>query len=395
MPEIDLRALEEVLSSWEPDDPVDRHMHLFVNYPTIPFRREVGQHSAYEQEVERLRHEALVEILSDTRPDGMVRLIEGGEEPFTAGYAIATEKHDEVASEMLGWLGRDDTLGLAARMAGRDGGGIRRNWVAVTLTQISTLDAEARLHAYLSLPYRDEVLDLIPDETPEVQAGFWRGNPMLLLRSDRTEQIAKGLLDNGRPRSALSFLAHKVQSGTVSDGLLLRALRETGSGSEEPIVDAMIAYEAGVLLDTLERQGTDEALLASLEWMYFAILQHSRPPRALFRRLAATPFSSSNCSALCTGVHTRSLPRRSSTPRHTPRWRVSYSVLKEWRIPPGTARGRHGRRERAEYLDAPCPRAARRRGQDRHRRPVHRRAALRFARGLGRDLASRVGARPS
>jgi hypothetical protein len=49
------------------------------------------------------------------------------------------------------------------------------------------------------------------------------------------------------------------------------------------------AYEVGQLLDFLDSAGADEVTSARLEWAFFRVLEHTRPPRALYQALSADP----------------------------------------------------------------------------------------------------------
>ena len=338
MPEQDLNVLEGIATSWAPEDPVERYATLFVQHPGISFPR-LDDLAQYDLEVRRRRHEALAEIFSDSRPEALVRLIGESPEPFTVGISVADDQGDAVIAEMLTWLGGDDARrdaaqGWLVQMAEtRD-----TAWLAATLAEIAGLDDRARLHAYQSLSYRDEVLDLIPDEAPKIRQEFWQGSPLMLLRSDRVEEVATGLLDHERPRWALSYLSHKAYRQAVPRDLVLRALRETAApGSTEPVFDGMIAHEVGLLLDQLEKAEADEATLAGLEWTYFGILQHTRPSRALFRRLEQSP--EQFVELVCTvfrGVHEQPSKEEEFDAKAAALWRTGYSVLREWRRPPGT-----------------------------------------------------------
>lgn len=48
-------------------------------------------------------------------------------------------------------------------------------------------------------------------------------------------------------------------------------------------------YEVGVILDYLEQSGVETPVLASYEFAYFQLLEHTRIPRALFAALSDEP----------------------------------------------------------------------------------------------------------
>src|SRR5207249_1874239 len=65
--------------------------------------------------------------------------------------------------------------------------------------------------------------------------------------------------------------------------------RTLTSDSPDPGFASRAAYELGQLLDYLEGVAIDEATLARFEWSFFRVLEHTRPPRALYRALSADP----------------------------------------------------------------------------------------------------------
>lgn len=337
LPDLELDALDALADSWAPDDPVERWAHLFVGHPSIAYRR-MGNHEEYDEEVRRLRHQALEETLSDGVLDGLIRLSHASSEPFAVGWSVGQDRGDQVAEAMLSWFGRTDALGTAAHgwltylAYDRE-----PSWLIGFLKKVALLDDAARLSVYSQIPHRDEVLDLIRDETPEVRARFWQNGTLLWIGSERVEEIVTGLLEYGRPQVALSYLAHKAHGSTLEPELVQRVLLEaaTVTGSEAHHVGSF-DYEVGVLLDLLEQTVIDLSIIAKLELIYFEVLEYSRPPRALFKILEQEPgrFVELVC-IVYRAEDDKGVPNEPDAHAQA-RWRVSYGALRLWRRPPGT-----------------------------------------------------------
>lgn len=341
MPDADLVRLEALLASWAPDDPVAKHQMLFVQYPEISFPRDLDGGTGYDNEVARRKQLALAEILADGGMDAVLRLLVECPEPGSAAWFVAGEIGDELMGSLMPALGEEGSRGRAAvgwltRMAHERG----PDWLAATLVEIADLDAEGRVAAYAALPDRAEVLDVVQQESEAVQQRFWQAaSPLLLLRSDRLEEIVAGLIGHRRPRSALGYLSHKVRNVAVSPDLVLQALDETAKTTEpEQLLDAMLPYEVGVLLDFLESSGVPDEDVASREFVYYAVLQHSRASRALAKMLSANPefFVELVCVVYLADGETQPSDKEYDAAAAA-RWRTSYALLRDWRTLPGTA----------------------------------------------------------
>jgi hypothetical protein len=80
------------------------------------------------------------------------------------------------------------------------------------------------------------------------------------------------------------------EAALVDVSLVEAVLERAAMGpSDESHLAARNSWEAGRLLDYLERAGSDIATRSGLEFLYIHLLQFSRPPRALSAALAADP----------------------------------------------------------------------------------------------------------
>jgi hypothetical protein len=337
LPGVELDRLDALADSWSPNDPVERWSHLFVGHPSIAYPR-MGNHEAYDEEVRRLRHQAFEEILVNGDLGGLIRMSHASSEPFAVGWSAGEDQGDGLADEMLAWFGRTDSLGTAAQgwlthMAYNR----EPSWLSGFLEKVAPTGDAARLSVYSQIPHRDEVLDLIGDEKPEVRMGFWQNATLRWIGSERVEEIVTGLLDYGRPQVALSYLAHKAHGRTIEPELIQRVLLQASMvPSSESHHIGSFDYEVGVLLDQLEQTVTDLSTIARLELIYFEVLEYSRQPQALFKILEQEPerFVELVC-IVYRAEGDKGVPNELDAQAQA-RWRVSYGALRLWRRPPGT-----------------------------------------------------------
>ena len=335
LPEGDLEALESIAASWAPDDPVKRWATLFVQFPKVPLQR-FPINEEYDVEVARLRHEALTEILAEAPSDGLERLTNETAEPFTVGRAIADDLGDTVDEQMLMWLDGAERLSNAAQgWLGRMSEIMDSEWLASKLKIVAESSDQTRLHVYGVLGQRDEVLDLLQGETPEIRRDFWQGGPALRLGSNRVEEITTELVKHDRARWAVSYLAHKAHDQVIPHDLVVEALSAAAvPGASEQASVAMFDYEVGLLLDYLEDGGADEQTQFDLEWQYFGLLEYRDRQGHCFGASNRAPIYSSGLCASSSEERTRN--RRQKFPMQMLRLGGGPPThCYEWRRPPG------------------------------------------------------------
>ena len=127
---------------------------------------------------------------------------------------------------------------------------------------------------------------------------YWSTAPLDVVESEGAVEAIEKLLAHKRPWTAIVVASYclsdrndvrQADRGAMV-GLMLEALQaamvtEPGEGD----ATQMTGYNIGQLLDFLEACEVPDAKLASLEFGYFRLLQHSREPKALNRALANDP----------------------------------------------------------------------------------------------------------
>jgi hypothetical protein len=98
--------------------------------------------------------------------------------------------------------------------------------------------------------------------------------------------------------------------------------------------DCCPSCACGVRQNEAGAGGAPDELLCELEWVFFSPLQHTRPPKALFRSLAANPRT---FVELVTAVFKPKgeAATQQMSPAEAVRAQQAFRVLREWRQPPG------------------------------------------------------------
>ncbi len=183
------------------------------------------------------------------------------------------------------------------------------------------------------------MLELLADEDRNVGEEFWKRVNPRISEMDVRADIARALLDRDRPWLAVDVLAGLAgHGGSISRGLSVElaqsALLAAGLGSSEDIGQvSMLAWEAGQVLDYLERSDADPVARARIEFLLLPILQHTRPARALSSALQDDP-------ALFVELVTYVSGREGEPPEEPSEQRQAiatygYNALVAWQSPPG------------------------------------------------------------
>jgi len=307
----------------------------------LPFRRGLSL-DREDPDLEALasaRGEAVRRCLSDGLP-AVLRLAEASENPAAVGDALASVTTDHDAAVLEHLAGSSQPLhamaaGLAARRQQQEAG-----WLAATVTarpaQAAALCRTAAIDQAL--------LTLVDSLEPETRDEFWRDMQPGGVPDDLTLTVVRRLLDNGRAWTAIHLISH---AGFGADlDLAVQALKAPTLAPTEDISRALSPeYAVGRLLDRLQEAGADDTLLASLEWFYQPLLDHSRRPAALHRELARDPATFVSLVSLM--YPPDPAPDADSADRgaednaaSSQTFRAAWNILREWRTPlPGSVDG--------------------------------------------------------
>jgi hypothetical protein len=337
MPDEPVNRLEAIATTWQPLDLVDRFSPLFTAYPDLPDVRRFPDHDVYERKVANVQQDALQQILESGDPDALRRLVQECPEPAIVGstLAVLVENHDGV--DLYEWLGDSEALKAAAR------GWLHRSLnlrgpdsQPEVISHIAKLDEAARAYAFSNLRGLATAMDAVTTDSATVQAAFWSGKGIEYFPCDRQAEVVSGLIEHGNAGATPQYLYYRSLHNDVDPELIVRALRQAQADAET-LNNSSSIHELGQLLDKLEATGVDLDVLAQLELDYFPLLQHERAPRAFFQVLGEDP---EHFVRLIENVFRASsdappIEGSSVDPHRANVARISFSILRLWRTPPG------------------------------------------------------------
>jgi len=192
----------------------------------------------------------------------------------------------------------------------------------------------------LAVPRPNQALVKIVNSLhPDVQAAFWQRVNTMFIDPYARPVVARTLMAHRRPWGAIDLLVtmlHAVGGAVEPDvDLVESALMNaaTGPSADSPRA-ASLSWEVGMLLDYLERSGSDIETRARLEFLFSYLLQHTRGARALNKVLATAPALFAEILSYVYYAEGEARPDY-VPPERSAIATVGYTVIREWHTPPG------------------------------------------------------------
>ncbi len=295
MAEEPLARMQAIADRLEDKGSVERFAYLFDWRPDLP-EVDRGDHAAYGEELRRRRADAVRAALEGRGLDGLAALAKRSRVPRHLGLAVGEVAGDDYQSDLIAWLDSDEPhlLALAVGWAVQKFHEHGLAWFNQALADPSAEPFTRRLHLVLNAPSGAEIWDAIETSDPELYDAYWReARPFAVDPSD-TPRAVDELLRRQRPWPAIDLLAGYTLNAdeanrTLTPEMVQRVLESGLRGDPNDAPSQSLRYEIGVLLDYLEERGGEATTIAQYEFLFFALLQDHRTPRALFRALATDP----------------------------------------------------------------------------------------------------------
>jgi addiction module HigA family antidote len=267
-----------------PHDPVVRNAWLFADRWVREWADEIEEEDSdyrkREEQVDRLRSEALTEIWNERGFEGFKELLAVSNAAGTVGhYATLCVTSAELQVDFIQrCLSLDGDLRSKAERC-LNGflfaiGDDLRNGVLLAAT--NKLPAQERKRLFLCAPFQESTWRLLDRFGKRNRAGYWkavlpnwgRHTPAGLI------ELIDRLLEARRPRAA--FLAVQMDFKDIETSRLKRLLREVATVNEEPSAHYEIdSYCISEALNSLDgRAGVTREEMAQLEFLFIGVLDH-------------------------------------------------------------------------------------------------------------------------
>jgi hypothetical protein len=261
--------------------------------------------------------------------------------PIAVGWAAGEAHGEDLADELVPLLGADGAEGAVAH--GWAGARIHAEgiaWIERHLQDANTWST-VQLAGFLladSMPGL-ALLALVEQQDENVRARFWSRMSPFPTAQDARATVVRGLTEHSRPWAAMGMLVTMVEihgEASITDaGLVERTLERAALGPcEDAHQIANLTWEAGRLLDHLERVGSDIGTRARLEFFFLPALHFTRTARALGTALQGDPGLFADLMSYAYRAKDDD-PDEVLTPQQQAIASAGLMALRSWETPPG------------------------------------------------------------
>lgn len=344
IPGDDVTRVESAAARFAPASLVDLHADLFGHHPRL-LGVDPLDPVVYDQALQAARRDAARAILDSGDVPELRRLGAVAVLPAAAGWAAAEACGDDLAGELvplLGDSGPDSEVARGYAGARIDAEGL--DWVTRQLQQWPSGQSVGQQAGLLLAVLRPgAALIAIADGLhPDAAACFLEHMVPMRAEPGARPLVVRRLIEHRRGWAALGVLVMMLSTGPgagpapepelVESALLAATGPPAGTGHA-----ALLSWQAGQLLDYLERSSSDLQARARLEFLFTGLLQHTRPARALDQALRADP--ALFAEILSYAFWAEDEPRdQDLPPARRAAATAGFAVLRSWRAPPASAR---------------------------------------------------------
>ena len=339
LPKDEVDRLADLLSRFEPEEPLARFGWLFGNRPALPEGREADWES-YESAI-AARQCGAVQTLYDTRAlHWVAEFVENVDRPDQLGAAFARSVvAGQVGDVLLHEHLRPDDIRYHRFVAGFINQKVRAcglDWAREKLASLASAWSPKQRAAFcVSLPFETATWEIVEGLGQPVSREYWATVSPAYVDEVDVEVAARHLLECDRPHIAVGLLQLRIRSSKLSATLLVETLESLLRCPKNELDERRLsAHDVSELLEVASTSpDVDESRIAALEWGFlpaFGRRQHT--PRLLLRELARSPEFFAQVVALvfrAEGEESRELSEEEQA-----RWTRAYELLETWRWRP-------------------------------------------------------------
>jgi transcriptional regulator with XRE-family HTH domain len=352
LPEADLGALEAIYDSIAPIDPIERIAWMFNSAVALPSPQTGRENNGLELATQR--QAAATSTLTDLGVDAIFRLANAVDDARYLGDALVKGGIDQTLRDNMIELSLKSDSPLVHTLAF----GLilstffseKQSWVEDLFNRALSdgWGERAMLTILRAMPSNRWVWSLAHKGGAAVELAYWREVPAYVHEPQEGDWAiaAERLIAVGRAAKAAEMVGTEVVKADVSSDLLVKILsaaarqplQTQGEARSDP---TMFQYYVGNIFKRLD-EASDVTMetLATLEWTYLPLLEHSeRKPKVILQSLARMPqlFVELICALYKPTEESGVVEEPPENVEHAQDIATqAYNVLRLWDIVPGT-----------------------------------------------------------
>ena len=275
----------EAYEKLQPRDPVIRHSWLFasqwVQESAHEFKEEDFDWRKRDERIDRLRHDAMMEIWTECGFEGVRNLLTASGAPHTVGnYAMSCVTNTDARVEFIRrCLSLDGDLRNQVEwcLQGALSAVEDKARTRVLKAAAEAMPCEECKRLFVCAPFRESTWRLLDGYGEDIRAAYWRNVYPSWDRHTPAEltELIDCLLEAGRPRAAFNTVHMRIAD--VETSCLTRLLSDVATVDREPAGQFKInRYYISEALGSLdERVGVTRDEMAQLEFLFIDALNDS------------------------------------------------------------------------------------------------------------------------
>lgn len=348
LPQLEVNRIQDIYCEFSPGDLVARRAWLFAHDAQVLEGTRIDDWESRDKELEKMRVQAVRELLETTGFSGIARLIDEAKEPRLVGiaYLLASASPDDSKQVLKEFLERNTSSaqqfahGLIA--AGTFHNGWQWSESVLEMATEKRWSEAAIISLLLALPPESRVWMKAASFGDPIRRAYWERTNFFPHGESSEDKLyaIEQMMQVGRASDLVERLAcapKGVPASTIVDVLSAAATSPWPQGGNAAVMSQWGVAELLKVLDTDKSLG--DAVVAKLEWIYLALLEHSqRTPIVLHRFMAADPSFFVQVLSTIFKAHSESVPKEHEpTEQERAMATQAFRLLHSWTKVPGTS----------------------------------------------------------
>lgn len=347
LPKDEVSAIEVTYQKFVPADLVLRCAWLFADNAPLLEGTPKTDWELREEQLSNHRKRAVSELIMGGGLDELKRLIGLVKRPFLVGAAFVQSATEEQATRAVREFVESESQSMQDFLHGvLAAGNFHHGWnwssSLLSLAKSEHWSESPIVRVLLALPSEKKVWDLADALGNSVRTSYWKGVPFFLRHEGNNEVLyaIDQMIAAGRAAHVVEMIAGSTKDIPTKKIIEVLSAAATSSWPLRDNDAVMFQWGVGELLKALENDRTvEDQIVARLEWMYLAVLEHSeRTPIVLHRFMASDPAFFVQVLSAVFRTHSESAPNhREATDQEKAMATQAFRLLNSWNTVPGSS----------------------------------------------------------
>jgi transcriptional regulator with XRE-family HTH domain len=344
----EVNRIEDIYHRFSPVDPLAQRAWLFAHDAQLLDGTPINDWESREKQFENMRVQAIRELVEQAGFSVINRLIDETKEPRLVGiaYLLASPSPDDSKRVLKEFFERNPSPAQQFAHGLVAAGNFHHGWQwSESLLEMAAKERwsdTAVTNLLLALPPERRVWTKAASFGDSIRKAYWERTTFFPYKESAEDKLyaIEQMVQVGRAGDLVEGLASSpegVPASTIADVLSVAATSPWPRGENAAVMSQWGVAELLKVLDADKSMGDE--VVAKLEWMYLALLEHSqRTPIVLHRFMAADPSFFMQVLSAIFRAHSESAPKEHEpTAQERAMATQAFRLLGSWTRVPGTS----------------------------------------------------------